>query len=116
MIKALTILIICQLIGEVVAQASGLPLPGPVIGLMLLLGALIVTGGPNRDLETTSRGMLQHLPLLFVPAGVGVVTQLGTLAREWLPITVALIVSTALTLLVTALVMQRLAPPEAEEE
>ena len=50
MIKALTILVICQLVGEVAAQASGLPLPGPVIGLILLLGALIVTGGPrHRD-------------------------------------------------------------------
>ncbi len=116
MIKALTILVVCQLIGEVIAQASGLPLPGPVIGLMLLLVALAVTGGPDRELEATSRGLLQHLILLFVPAGVGIITQIDVLKRDWLPIVAALFVSTTLTLLVTALVMQWLAPREREAE
>jgi len=116
MIKALTILVVCQLIGEVIAQASGLPLPGPVIGLMLLLAALTVTGGPDRELEATSRGLLQHLILLFVPAGVGIIAQLDVLKRDWLPIVAALFVSTTLTLLVTALVMQWLAPQEPEAE
>ena len=114
MIKALTILVVCQLIGEVIAQASGLPLPGPVIGLMLLLAGLTLAGGPDRELETTSRGLLQHLILLFVPAGVGIITQLDVLRRDWLPIVAALLVSTTLALLVTALVMQWLAPREAE--
>ncbi|HVJ56105.1 MAG TPA: CidA/LrgA family protein [Aliidongia sp.] len=116
MLKAFTLLVICQLVGEVAAQASGLPLPGPVIGLLLLLGVLILTRGPDRHLEETSRGLLRYLPLLFVPAGVGVITQLDVLAREWLPVLAALFVSTALTLLVTALVMQHLAPAETDEQ
>jgi holin-like protein len=116
MIKTLTILVICQLIGEGAAQASGLPLPGPVIGLVLLLGALIATGGPTPEVEATSRGLLRHLPLLFVPAGAGIVTQLDVLARQWVPILAALLVSTVLALLVTGIVMQKLAPPEVEAE
>ena len=62
-------------------------------------------------MKTTSQGLLQHLSLLFVPAGVGVITQLDVLGRNWLPVLVALVVSTALGLLVTGWVMQRLAQP-----
>ena len=108
MLRALTVLILCQFIGEVVARAAGLPLPGPVIGLVLLLIALIIRGGPDPALRDTSTGLLRHLSLLFVPAGVGIVTQLDALQRDWLPILAAILVSTALGLAVTGLVMQRL--------
>jgi holin-like protein len=53
--------------------------------------------------------LLQNLSLLFVPAGVGVVTQLDVLGRNWLPVTVAIVVSTILGLGVTAWLMQKLA-------
>jgi holin-like protein len=109
----MTILVICQLIGEIIARACGLPLPGPVLGLVFLLAWLIARGGPDAELETASRGLLNHLSLLFVPAGVGVMTQLDALSRAWWPITAALVVSTVLTLIVTALVMQWLAPRES---
>jgi holin-like protein len=86
-LRALTVLIVCQFCGEVTARAAGLPLPGPVIGLVLLL---------------------RHLSLLFVPAGVGIVTQLDALERDWKAILVAILVSTALGLAVTGWLMQRL--------
>ena len=108
MLRALTILVLCQFGGEVIARASGLPLPGPVVGLILLLVLLVVRGGPDDDLRGTSNGLLRHLSLLFVPAGVGIVTQLDALQRDWLPILVAVLVSTALGLGVTGWLMQRL--------
>ncbi len=108
MLRPLTTLILCQFVGEVVARALGLPLPGPVLGLLLLLGLLMVRGGPDDAMRTTSNGLLRHLSLLFVPAGVGVVTQLDALAQDWLAIAVAILVSTALGLVVTGVVMQRL--------
>ncbi|HWK47223.1 MAG TPA: CidA/LrgA family protein [Stellaceae bacterium] len=114
MIRALTVLIGCQLAGEIITQATGLPLPGPVIGMVILLGLFIVRDGVPTDIDLVSRGLLQHLSLLFVPAGVGIMVQLDLLAADWLPITAALIGSTVLSLLVTALVMQRLAKPEDE--
>ncbi len=108
MLRALTTLVACQLAGEAVARTLALPLPGPVLGLVLLLGLLLVRGGPDAEMRDTSGGLLRHLSLLFVPAGVGVVTQLDALAQDWVAIAVAIVVSTALGLAVTGLVMQRL--------
>ncbi|MBC7800422.1 MAG: CidA/LrgA family protein [Gemmatimonadaceae bacterium] len=108
MLRALTTLIVCQLVGEVVARAAGLPLPGPVLGLLVLLGLLAMRGGPDEAMRTTSTGLLRHLSLLFVPAGVGVMTQLDVLGRDWFAIGAAILVSTALGLGVAAVVMQRL--------
>ncbi len=107
-LRALTGLILCQFAGEVVARAAGLAMPGPVLGLVLLLAILAVRGGPDEAMRATAGGLLRHLSLLFVPAGVGVITQLDALGRDWLAIAVAITVSTALGLGVTALVMQRL--------
>ena len=108
MLRALTGLILCQFAGEIIARAAGLPLPGPVLGLVLLLAILAARGGPDEAMRSTAGGLLRHLSLLFVPAGVGVITQLDALGQDWLAIAAAITVSTALGLGVTALVMQRL--------
>ena len=108
MLRALTILISCQFVGELAARAAGLPLPGPVIGLLILLVALTLRGGPDKALQDTSTGLLRHLSLLFVPAGVAIVTQLDALAENWFAILVSVAVSTTLGLVVTGWVMQRL--------
>jgi holin-like protein len=112
----MTLLVVCQFAGELAAQATGMPVPGPVLGMLLLLGGLVwrqrrARKGPDAALRATAHGLLGNLSLLFVPAGVGVVAQLDVLAQSWLPLTVALLVSTFLGLLVTGWVMQRLAEP-----
>jgi holin-like protein len=113
MLNALTILILCQFAGEVIARGADLPLPGPVLGLLLLLTWLILRDrAPDPALRQTGGWLLQNFGLLFVPAGVGVVTQLGVLRSAWLPLLVAIPVSTFLGLLVTGWVMQKLARPE----
>ena len=108
MIAALTLLLVFQLVGEVIARALALPIPGPVIGMALLFLALLVRGGPGEDLRQTSGQLLQHLSLLFVPAGTGIVIYGDRIAAEWLPLLVALFLSTFLALAVTALVLQAL--------
>ncbi len=114
MLRSLTVLILCQFAGEVAARSLRLPLPGPVLGLLLLLAILTVRGGPGEPLRDASNGLLRHLSLLFVPAGVGIVTQLDALARDWAAILASILASTALSLAVTGWIMQRLSRGRAE--
>jgi holin-like protein len=104
MIAALTILLACQLAGEVFVRLTGLPVPGPVMGLVLLLIGMAVRGTIPRDLRETANGLLSHLSLLFVPAGVGVILHFERIGSEWLALLAALLLSTWATIAVSALV------------
>src|SRR5579859_1548707 len=76
MIESLALILLCQLIGEVLVRLLHLPVPGPVIGMGLLFAGLVLRGGPPEKLEQTAGGLLSHLSLLFVPAGVGIMLHL----------------------------------------
>ncbi len=80
-----------QLAGELLHRVMHLPLSGPLIGMTLLFGFLVARGGPSAELQSTARSLLACLALLFVPAGVGVVTHLDLISAYWLPILVATI-------------------------
>lgn len=108
MLGAFTLLLVYQLVGEVLVLMTGLPVPGPVVGMLLLFLSLAARGSAPRWLRETCQGMLAHLSLLFVPAGVGVLLHFRRLGEEWLPIAVALVASTVITIGVTALVMRAL--------
>ena len=108
MLAAITALLVYQLVGEVIVQATGLPVPGPVVGMLLLFLSLALRGGVPQRLQDTAQTLLSHLSLLFVPAGVGVMLHFHRLEAEWLPISVALVASTVITIGVTALVMRAL--------
>lgn len=101
----ITLLLVYQLVGEVIARGLALSLPGPVIGMALLFLTLVVRGGLPDDLKTTAEGLLKHLSLLFVPAGVGVMMHLHLLRDEWQAVSLALVLSTVATIAVTALAM-----------
>ncbi len=109
MIAALTLLLVYQLVGEVIARGFALPVPGPVIGMLLLFLTLVLRGGVGADLRQTANGLLQHLSLLFVPAGTGVMLHYQRLADEWLPLLAGVVGSTFLAMAVTALVLRALA-------
>jgi holin-like protein len=108
MLNAITWLLLFQLAGEAIARLLNVPIPGPVIGMGLLFAALALRGGPSVELRNTAQNLLQHLSLLFVPAGVGVMLHAQRMADEWLPIVVALVASTFLTIAITALVLRLL--------
>jgi holin-like protein len=108
MLNAITLLLLFQLAGEAIALLFALSVPGPVIGMALLFAALAWRQGPSAELRTTAQSLLQHLSLLFVPAGVGVMLHFQRIADEWLPIVVALVASTFITIAVTALVLRAL--------
>ena len=112
MLASLGLILLCQLIGEAVSRGLGLPLPGPVLGLLLLLIVLlardrfvILASGPlrNSGVENVSKGLLAHLSLLFVPASVGVVQKLDLLAAHGIAIILILALSVIVTLLATVL-------------
>jgi holin-like protein len=106
MLQALATLLVFQTIGEVLTYALALPIPGPVLGMALLLGFLLVDERALDALRPTCVELLKHLSLLFVPAGVGVMLHATRIADEWVPIVIALVASTALAIVVTALVIQ----------
>ncbi|MDD3484004.1 CidA/LrgA family protein [Azovibrio restrictus] len=114
MLAAFTQILLFQLAGEVIARGLGLPVPGPVLGLLLLFGFLLWRGGPGPELQQAAQNLLQHLSLLFIPAGTGILLHIATLEREWLPISVAMVVSTVLAMAVTALLIQFLSPRQRD--
>ena len=102
MIYALTLLFFCQLAGEVAVHAAGVAFPGPVLGMSLLFAFVAVRGRSAPALDAVADTLLRNLSLLFVPAAVGVVQQTGLIAANWLAITAGIVVSTLLTLIVSA--------------
>lgn len=109
MLESFALLLVCQLIGELLMQLIALPIPGPVLGMVLLFLLLTLRRGIPERLHPTCLTLLSHLSLLFVPAGVGVVVYFEAIAQEWLIILVTLVTSTIATIAVTAFTMNRLA-------
>ena len=109
MLNFFVLLLLCQLAGEVVVVSLGIPLPGPVVGMVLLFVGLLFHGQVPAQLDELGKGLLSNLSLLFVPAGVGVMLHAERVGAEYLPIAVSLVVSTLVTIAVTGWVMQKLA-------
>lgn len=103
MLHALATFLVCQLAGEAVVRLIEIPVPGPVVGMVLLFALLVGNIDLPYSLDETADGLLKHLSLLFVPAGVGVVQHLDRFGAEGWRIAVVVVVSTAITLAVTAL-------------
>jgi holin-like protein len=105
MLEYLTLILACQLIGEFAVSTANIPFPGPVAGMILLFVFLLIKGEIPEELGNVSAALLNNLSLMFVPAGVGVMVHFKLLGSDALPLSIALIVSTLLTIAVTALVM-----------
>lgn len=101
MLRGITVLLFFQLVGEVIARALVLPVPGPVLGMLLLFGVLLVRGAPDW-LDQTGQALLRFLPLFFVPAGVGIMNHVQLMRAEWLVIAITLLASTVITMITTA--------------
>ena len=116
-LKGLTVLLLCQSAGELLARGLRLPLPGPVLGLLLCL-ALLQWPALRPSVQSAAEPLLMHLSLLFVPVGVGVITHLGLIGQYGSRMLLALVVSTWIGLAVTALVLRALLPrvPAAPSE
>lgn len=94
MINGLMWLLGCQFVGEVIVWALDVPVPGPVVGMAVLFVLLQVRrSGDDATVVRAAGGLLEHLQLLFIPAGVGVVVYLGTIRDDAVPIVGALVIS-----------------------
>lgn len=113
MLTQLFIIIACQLLGMWLVETSGLPIPGTVVGMLLLFMLLVVRGGAPQKMVDVVTPLHGHMSLLFIPAGSGVLLYVDRVANEWVPITVALVVSTFIALWVTAWVFRRFLPTES---
>lgn len=105
-LNGITLLLVYQLVGEITVRLLGLPIPGPVLGMVMLFVTLMIRGKAPDSVDQASTALLSHLSLLFVPAGVGMMAHFGRIADEWVPITLALLLSTVITMVATALIMQ----------
>ena len=105
-LKGLTWLLVLQSIGEAVVRLTHVPLPGPVIGLLILAVALNIEF-VRTPVAAAADLLLAHLSLLFVPVGVGVMTHLGLIGTYGLRMLGVIAVSTWVGLAVTALVLGR---------
>lgn len=106
MIAALTALLGFQLAGELIVRLSGMPVPGPVLGMVLLAAFFILRGSVPENIKQVASVVLQHLSLLFVPAGVGLMLHAARIEAEWFAIGAALVGSSVATLIVTVVVFR----------
>ena len=114
MLRGFAVLLLCQSAGELLARAASLTLPGPVIGMLLLLAAL-TWPAVRAPVSAAADALLAHLSLLFVPVGVGVIVHIGLVSQYGLRLLAVVVASTLLGMAAAALVLHRLwrraAPP-----
>ena len=115
MLNSIFTIFLFQLFGEFLQKFFELNIPGPVIGLILLLSALLIIKKNNKIIEDfkanlvfSSENLLNYLPLLFIPVGVGVVMHLSLLEENLVPVLLVIIIGTLLTLALTAFLMEKL--------
>jgi holin-like protein len=101
MVRGFAILIVLQLLGTLLVDVAGLPVPGNVVGMVLMFAALRSGLVKVEWVREAAELLLSHLALLFVPAGVGVMVYFDLIAREWLPIVLATVISTFVVIAVT---------------
>lgn len=103
MLTGLIALLLCQVVGEVAVRVLDVPVPGPIVGMVLMFVLLVVRRPPSgAGLVRGPQTLLRYLPLLYVPAGVGVIAHLTRLREDALPIAGGLVLSWLAGLLVTA--------------
>lgn len=128
MVVGLAVVLLCQLVGEIFAYLTHLPVPAPVVGLVLLFGFFLVRDHwqwlpfslRSEEIDKTCETLVQQMALLFVPAGVGIVQRLGILEANVLGVLAIIVVTTAFSITVTAFTFRLVsrwfpAPAEGQE-
>ncbi|GAA6151126.1 CidA/LrgA family protein [Pseudoteredinibacter isoporae] len=107
MVRGLLILFFFQWLGEWISLATQAPIPGPVIGMLLLLLALLLRQQVSSGLQQSSHVLVQHLSLLFLPAGVGIFFLSDDVIAQWPAIAMAMVVGTFISLLLSSWIVKK---------
>lgn len=106
MVQGLIVLLSAQLVGEILAQLLHLPIPGPVIGMLLLFTGLMLRGGPSRPLARLSHALIRYLPLILIPPSVALMDHLPLL-REQIPLLATVIIGSTIAALILSALLGR---------
>ncbi|MFX4231783.1 CidA/LrgA family protein [Aliarcobacter butzleri] len=116
MLKGIIVLLVFQFLGECIAKFFTLLVPGPVIGMVLLLVFLIIKKGSFHSLDNAVALHLRYLPLLFIPAAMGIITQIDIITKEFWAIFIALFLGTLIALIFAAKFMDFLTSKVNKDE
>ncbi|MCG3668959.1 CidA/LrgA family protein [Aliarcobacter butzleri] len=116
MLKGIIVLLVFQFLGECIAKLFTLLVPGPVIGMVLLLVFLIIKKGSFHSLDNAVALHLRYLPLLFIPAAMGIITQIDIITKEFWAIFIALFFGTLIALIFAAKFMDFLTSKVNKDE
>ncbi|KQB53745.1 murein hydrolase transporter LrgA [Pseudomonas endophytica] len=111
LLRGLTWLVLFQLLGTALNHLFVPVLPGPIIGLLLLLIYLLVCGQVSEPLNEAAKSLLRYLPLLLVPPAVGVMVYAADIAADFWAISGALVLSLLISMAFVGVLMQRLLKP-----
>ena len=106
MLAGLLQLLLFHLLGYYLVILLNLPIPAPVAGLVLLLAYLLATGSISEDLAEATGKLLPFLPLFLIPASAGVIQYGDILAREWLPMSLAVVISSVAAFIATPFIFR----------
>ena len=116
MLNSIFLIFLFQLIGELVQKVLELNIPGPVIGLILLLTTLLLSKKYDHklihnlkvNLISSAENLVHYIPLFFLPVGVGVVMHLSFLEGSLVKVLFIIVFGTLITLAITGLLMEKL--------
>lgn len=104
--RSATIVLILLIVGDMIVDRVALPVPGAALGLAVLSSAFLIRGGPDRGSEELFDLIAPYFTLFLVPASVGVIASIDIISAGWVHILMAIVVSTAITLVITGLAFQ----------
>jgi len=113
LLRGLTWLVLFQLVGTALNHLFLTMLPGPIIGLVLLIVYLMVRGEVSESLSLAASSLLRYLPLLLVPPAVGVMVYAADIAADFWPIVGSLVLSLMIALPFVGWLMQKLIQRQA---
>ncbi|MCM0646922.1 CidA/LrgA family protein [Clostridium swellfunianum] len=107
-LRQLAIILVICFLGEALNRLFNIPIPGNVIGMVILLIALITGIIKLESIEGVTDFLLKHLAFFFVPAGIGVISSFDIIKTSLIPMLIVIVLSTIIVIAVTGITVQLL--------